>query len=231
MKKAFTMIELIMVIVVAGILAAVALPKLGETSLHEAVDQIVSHIRYTQHLAMQDDKFDPSDADWYKGRWQILFNKDANTNQRWAYTIYSDLSHTGNPDPNEVAKNPQNQEQLLTGGFSGAINADSKEATKRLNIGKKYGIKSVVFANNCSTPTSVAGKRSTRLAFDNYGRPLYGRLSSFADPYGTATQNRLIQTRCEILICTTDPCPAADGDTRRTIVVEPETGYVHVKPI
>ncbi|MDQ7060006.1 MAG: type II secretion system protein [Sulfurimonas sp.] len=66
MKKAFTMIELIFVLVVVGILAAVILPRTKTNPLQEAAIQLLSHIRYTQHLALVDDVYDANDANWYK---------------------------------------------------------------------------------------------------------------------------------------------------------------------
>ena len=65
MKKAFTMLELVFVIVIIGILAVVAMPSFQRDTLQEAGNQIISHIRYTQHLAMMDDKFNPADATWF----------------------------------------------------------------------------------------------------------------------------------------------------------------------
>lgn len=73
MKKAFTMIELVFVIVVIGILAAVIIPNTRTNPLYEAATQLVSHIRYTQHLGMVDDKFDSGNANWHRNRWQIRF--------------------------------------------------------------------------------------------------------------------------------------------------------------
>ncbi|MCJ7766548.1 MAG: type II secretion system GspH family protein [Thiovulaceae bacterium] len=70
-KSAFTMIELIIVIVVAGILAAVMIPRLERDSLREAANQLVRHIQYTQHLAMVDDVYDAGDTSWYQNRWSI----------------------------------------------------------------------------------------------------------------------------------------------------------------
>ena len=50
MKHAFTMIELVFVIVIAGILSAMIASSFDGNNLRQAADQIVSHIRYTQHL-------------------------------------------------------------------------------------------------------------------------------------------------------------------------------------
>jgi len=58
-KSAFTMIELILVIVVLGILAALAMPRVDRDSRQEAADNILSAIRYTQHLALMDNKTNP----------------------------------------------------------------------------------------------------------------------------------------------------------------------------
>ncbi len=53
--KAFTTIELIMVVVISGIMMAIVLPKLGDVSsidLYSVARQVKSDIRYTQELAM-----------------------------------------------------------------------------------------------------------------------------------------------------------------------------------
>ena len=62
MKKAFTMLELVFVIVVAGIIAAVVIPNTKTNPAQEAAIQLLSHIRYTQHLAMVDDKYDSTET-------------------------------------------------------------------------------------------------------------------------------------------------------------------------
>ncbi|RUM66358.1 MAG: type II/IV secretion system protein, partial [Sulfurimonas sp.] len=122
MRIAFTMLELIIVIVIIGVLAAGVRPLFQRDLLAEAAHQVAFHLRYTQHLAMVDNKFNPNDAQWYKARWQIFFTKAKGADNHWAYTIFSDgAGHTGNPDLSEVATNPLDQNRLLTGGYSGNL--------------------------------------------------------------------------------------------------------------
>lgn len=73
MKKAFTMLELVFVLVVIGILAAVIIPRTRTNPVQESAINLLSMVRYTQHLALVDDKYDKSTT-WYKNRWQIRFN-------------------------------------------------------------------------------------------------------------------------------------------------------------
>lgn len=213
LKKAFTMLELVFVIVVAGILAAVLIPKINNNRLHEAADQLVSHIRYTQHLAMMGDKFDANNASWYKTRWQLLFSESAGSNNKYAYTIFSDTSggSSGNPDPAEMAKNPEDSSRLLTGGFSGSIVYGSdKRITKSLNIGTKYGITDVSFQGGCAIGVSK------RIAFDYLGRPLKGNAATHTSAY---MKDRLVKEQCNITL--------TNDVGNITISVEPETGYAY----
>lgn len=70
-KSAFTLLELIIVIVVAGILAAVMIPRLERDNLREAAEQVVRHIQYAQHLSMMNDVYDAGNPNWYQNRWSI----------------------------------------------------------------------------------------------------------------------------------------------------------------
>ena len=213
MKKAFTMMELVFVIVVVGILSYFVSTGFQRNPLQEAADQLVTHIRYTQHLAMMDDKFDPNDNDWYKERWQLVFNSDANTYNLWAYTIFSDGNKNANPNLtlNEVAINPTDTTKFLTGGYAGIILSDGVGATKEMNLGMKYGVTAITFSASCQ----FGG--SQRISFDYLGRPLKGVPSGFTSIYQA---NRLINTQCQITL--------TDGIANIIIAIEPETGYTHI---
>lgn len=120
-KPAFTMLELVFVIVVLGILAALAMPRLDRDLRQEAKDNILSAIRYTQHLAMMDDKTVPGTA-WQANLWKISFQNDGSY-----YTISSGA--TVAPDP---------------------INGQAMDGTSpNTLIGKKYSVDSV--SGGCST--------------------------------------------------------------------------------
>lgn len=226
MKKAFTMIELVFVMVVVGIITSIAFSRFQRDNLYEAANQVVNHIRYTQHLAMQDDKFNPNDRFWYKGRWQIHFSKTSGSNKQWAYTLFSDSkgNHTGNPDPTEVAINPADTSKKLTGGYSGTsiIKYDDKEATKRLNIGAYYEIRDVDFTGGCK----VSVKRE-RISFDYQGRPLFDNPRNLIAPYRSASGNKLIKQRCIISLCLSTCTTALDSE-KIDIAIEPETGYTYI---
>lgn len=215
MKRAFTLIELVLVIVVIGIISAVMVPRINRSTLNDAAHQIISHIRYTQHLAMLDNKFDPDDPQWFKRRWQLDFRDPASDNVY--YTIYQDLNLNGSASTvvskNEIAKNPLNPKQLLT-----ALSANSAVNSKEMLLSKKYGITSITFSSSCS----YSG--SQRISFDYLGRPLYGNPKSLNTIYNNnfgSTGVRLIKNRCVITL--TD----VENNTAQ-IAIEPETGYVYM---
>ncbi len=121
MKKAFTMIELVFVIVVIGILAAVIIPSTRTNPAQEAAIQLLSHIRYTQHLAIVDDKYDATDVNWFQNRWQIRFTNNT-------YSIVSDNNTVFAVDPSNSSENIQNidlgDQYSATISFNGSCNTD-----------------------------------------------------------------------------------------------------------
>ena len=216
MKKAFSLLELIIIIVVVGIISAAFLSKDGRDPLAEAALQVASHIRYTQHLAMMDDKYSLTDNQWYKGRWQIVFGSNVGSDNKPAYTIFADKNgYSGDPSTTEIAKNPANPKQLMTGGYTGSPYLDITNSNflgmKTLNLGKTYGVTSYELKDGCS---------GARISFDHLGRPLKGDNSTLSGPYKAGTR-RLIKDDCHIVL--------GNGSKTITITVKPETGYVKVE--
>ncbi|SFV55244.1 Putative periplasmic ATP /GTP-binding protein [hydrothermal vent metagenome] len=149
-REAFTMIEMIFVIIVMGILAAVAIPRFDRDLRQEAKDNYLSAIRYTQHMALMDDKTNPFDADWQTKYWTISI--DGSTG---SYSISSKVdSSTTN-----YAVDPTNG-KLMNGLDSGSPSTLA---------GKRHGIDTVVASGGCSGPN---------IMFDHLGRPFDGTVAS-----------------------------------------------------
>ena len=205
MKKAFTMLELVFVIVVMGILAAAIIPSTRTNPLQEAAIQVLSHIRYTQHLAMVDDKYDASKPDWYRARWQIYFKHDDGD---VVYSIYSnkgldDMSTSTNPTAGEIAKDPMSSKDLT---------GDSMYSTtmiKSMNLSKHYGVS----ISDMDTFMSGGCSQKRRLFFDHLGRPL---LKSNTEPY-----EELLTSPCILTLTHSD-------ETSLEIEIEQETGYARI---
>ena len=240
MKKAFTMVELVFVIILVGILSFFISESLQRNTLQEAADQVISHIRYTQHLAMMDEKFIPNATVshyknavqqnketqfWYKGRWQILFfnvNGETPNNSFTAYAIFSDSPSTtagnnqydGNPNQSnnfhEVARNPNDNMRYLIGANHASFTLGTAFLTKNMNLNETYGISQVTFAGGCNT--------ANRVTFDYLGRPFQGNSSTMTSSYGN---NRLIVSDCNITL-------AKENGQNIVITVSPETGYSYI---
>lgn len=219
--NAFTMLELIFVIVVAGIIIALAMPRMDDSNLRQAADQVVRHIQYTQHLAMMDDKFDDGESNWFNRRWTLRFQPNVvfggkPFNNAWTYTIFSDLPNFAghHPDLNGMARNPLDTNKFLSGGYDNTLSPEDSRAMKELQLNKNFGIQNITFSGGCRANVQY-------LHFDYLGRPM----NSFPNnaPYETVTPgwHKLLTARC--IITLTD----ASGNNVQ-IGVEPETGYAHI---
>ncbi|AVK80885.1 Tfp pilus assembly protein FimT/FimU [Campylobacter fetus] len=230
MKKAFTLIELVIVLVIVGIMAFFTVPKLNRNDLRLAADQIVSHIRYTQHLAIIDDKFNQSDPDWYKKRWIFEFT-NINTQNKikgicentncWRYNVYSDK--TGSTNLNSIgqaAKDPENSSKRLTAGFSpnSMSNTILKQLNLKLNLTHTYNINAIKFSDGCLAQRSNVG---IKIRFDELGLPYDGNPDK---PYG---QSFIDKTTGKV-----SPCTIKLIHTNNDCIfikVTPITGFAYVE--
>lgn len=215
MRRGFTVIEIIFVVTIVAILIGIAAPRLlQKDDLSLAADQVINHIRYTQHLALMEDRFDPNNNLWFREGWQIAFHRNTGSNGKWAYSVFVDQNGNRNPNVslNELASHPLDRNKLMTGGFD-TLELGDPRVDEKLCIECAYDVTLAFdFPNN-----------SYRLAFDELGRPYTG--------YSNNNPPTLIQLN-----------PASDrtwltqtghitithqsGDTAR-ICIEPETGYTH----
>lgn len=236
-KRAFTLIELIFVVVLIGIMSSVAASYFREDKLALATYQVLEHIRYTQHLAMSDHKFDPKDARfktmsgyvatnkgmYYRGWWQIRFVKQMNGIPKIVgYSVYSDIDREGNIDLVNLknpAINPSDgfmMTTVLRKSFSDPESEDNN-VSREMNMLLTYSITDITFSNNCQPVgfTRVANSVGV-VAFDEKGRPYFGIANNAQkNPY----QYKLTAD-CNITL-------TQDGK-KAIITVHPETGYAEI---
>ncbi len=211
------MLELVFVIVIIGILSTFISPNFQRDTLTEAANQIVSHIRYTQHLAMMDNKFDPTDPNWFRKRWQIEFTdseEGAPNGGNSVYSIFTDEDEDGIMDDGtvEMAQNPLHPSKFLTGWMSADNSFREDQYTRDLDLTDTYGITNVGFSSGC-------GVNTIRILFDNLGRP-YGTDTNIAT-LASATA-RLITSQCQITLTNSDA-------ESKVVLIEPETGYTYIQ--
>jgi len=178
--KAFTLLELVFVIVVLGILAALALPRMDRDLRQEAADNVLSAIRYTQHLALIDDKTDPFNPNWQQELWTIRFQTDGSF-----YTISSNTNHGTNVDHDEAAIDPINGKYMYS-----SDSIIGNDESPNIFLARKYGVKDITF--------TVGGTDTTKhIAFGHFGRPfksgIYSNLNNTYAGYMNANCNITIK--------------------------------------
>ena len=169
------MLELVFVIVVIGILAAVFIPRFERDNAGEAAYQIARHIRLAQHHALMEDKYDSSN-DWNKEMWQIAFtHSDAHNGD--CYDVYSDRDRGGNVDSDdEPAIDPLTRKKLYSNNCN-----EGSDTNDNVLLWKSFGVDSVSFSAGC-----YPNGANKYIAFDHIGRP-YGAIGSLLTQNCTLT--------------------------------------------
>ena len=210
-RPAFTMIELMLVIIVLGILASLAIPRLDRDLRQEVADNVLSSIRYTQHLALMDDKSQTMDNGWNQEFWTIRFSSDGNNG--YFYTISSNTDHNTNVDKNETAIDPTNGYYFYNAAGNDVIDSDE---TPSIFLGKNFGVDSVKFSGGC-------GSNNTKhIAFDHLGRPYKSGIfsgSNLFQGYMTA----------DCIITFGFLSDASQDDLNMSIRIVKETGYAYIQ--
>lgn len=220
LSLSFTMVELIFVIIIISILSIYIVPNFHRKvplyidgkdtgrevspELIQAANQVLRHIRYTRHLAMIDNKFDPRDPKWFMQRWRIFFR---NQNGQMTYSIFSDEDKDVSPEQDEAAVDSLTNQKL----YAHTNYNQDIERNEYVRIGVRYGVSDVEFSDECE-PISGTGTTTGNIIFDFLGRPYY----SMTDI--SLTYDYLLQDICSIRISN------LDGDNIY-ICITPETGY------
>lgn len=210
-KSAFTMLELVFVIVVLGILAAIAMPRLDRDLKQEAADNILSDIRYVQHLALMDDKHRFDDPNWQKSFWKIMFGTCSTGTDKF-YMLGSDDDMDGGAsgffDQDESAIDPTNGKSMFWVNGTDCNDGGDNTVSDRIFLTHKFGIKDISTSGGCAN--------NQYLGFDHYGRPHNGFTGS-TSPNSAS----YMSTACTFTFTMSD-------DDTFDITIEPETGFAYI---
>ena len=211
-KSAFTLIELVFVIIVLGILASLAMGRMERDLKQEASETILSHIRLAQQLALSDNKHrSDNNARWQRAYWRFQFtNCNFNGDVMPIYSIGSGKLDNGELSKLRSAINPINGKYLYATCNASTIGDD---VSKDIFIGKHFGVKKLEL-KKCITPQYTG---------QNFGFDYLGRLHVGIDTYGgTADFNRLATRDCNLTVTMSD-------DDTFSIIIENETGYSYIE--
>lgn len=205
-RSAFTMLELVFVIVALGILAAVAMPRFDRDRTQEAADSVLSDIRYTQHMALSDFRKDFGDDDWQMSFWKIQFE---GCSDNGIYVgIGSDKDYEGDTDKSEAALDPANGLPMFWQNTAACENGGDNTVSDRIFLTKKYGVTSVSSSGGC------AGLK--HIGFDHLGRPHVSFTATTSPKYAS-----YMKTACVFTF-------NVSGASSFSISIEPETGFAQI---
>lgn len=193
MKKAFSMIEMVFVIVMLGILAAVSVMYIPNTYLQQAADSLINNLKYAKTLAQSDDRYytmgDNSLPDsvsketqmryWKAGMWQVQFHLSGNIAD--SYSIYADTGRNatttnfdGRPMAGDlIAKDPINKACLSGYSQNNLPSECNNNIAREVRLTESYGVnvKEVDLQDNCKENNTF------RVYFDSNGMPYCGAVN------------------------------------------------------
>ncbi|SFV57626.1 Putative periplasmic ATP /GTP-binding protein [hydrothermal vent metagenome] len=198
-KSAFTMIELVFVIVILGILSSLAMGRMDRDLKQEASETILSHIRLAQQLALRDNKHRSDNSpNWQRAYWQIDFDCIASSCR---YIVGSDKDLNTSIDKTESAIDPTDGKYLWNYGTTGI------DMSNKVLLKNKFGIHAITLSGGCENNNSIA--------FDYLGRPQLD-ISKATNSFSSYMDND----------CNLTFTMSIDGkDDNFTITIESETGH------
>lgn len=209
MRYAFSLLELVFVLVLIGILSIALLPSNDRDSIGEAAHNVARHIRLAQHYALMEDRAleesqNPPQG-WQETMWRLTFINGA---AGLCYRVFADRDGGGNADADERAIDPFN-------GMTVWSNTCQDIATSNPDVllWKKYGITNV----NVNCPNFNPPRQ--HIAFNHFGRP--GQVKPFG---GNPSTFNPIPFDCNITL-------TANDGRQATITIERETGYTRATRI
>jgi prepilin-type N-terminal cleavage/methylation domain-containing protein len=180
-KSAFTLIELIFVIIVLGILASLAMDRMDRDIKTEASETILADIRLAHQLALRDNKHLPdNNSSWQKAYWRVDFNID--DNYRYAVVSDRDLSSSITKDESAI--------DASTGKYLYNDLSNDSSLSKKVLLEEKFSIMDINSSGGCDLDEE---KQVISIAFD-----YLGRVHSNAFSYEDANFSNILTDDCNL---------------------------------
>lgn len=208
MKKSFTLIEIIIVIVIIAILSSIVSPDNNIDITNEASAQIISHIRYTQQLGLKDNKHRQDyDKQWQNGYWKWSWTNCSKDSGSF-YTITSNEDLTGSISKTDSIFDQATGEYLyLNKNYCGNRDSSIDESTD-IDLYKRFGIEHIYSSGGCSKVQNIS--------FDYFGRPHSGNYNN-----NSLFFQHILHEDCILTF-------QYDSDKNFSITITAQTGYTYL---
>lgn len=203
MKKAFSFLELILVVSILVIVLTFFIPKKTTNKLDELVNRIVLQLQQTRYIALIDSKYSNSNQKWFKQRWTMKFFRCKKEIGGIYYSIYSDKNMSGHPSASESLKDPLTNKNI----YSSNSCSNNKENSKYVLLTKNFQIQTVGIS--CNSTSSLG-----QISF-GYDGKVYSKLSNIAN----ASEMYEITDNCFLKFID-------NSNNSKIIEVSPITGYI-----
>jgi len=218
-RNAFSMIELLIVMVVIGILATYSIPRLQRDIRSEAINHILGMIRYTQNLALHDKKHSDTNTTWQRSFWRFEIQKCNNSNDLF-YKIGTDINFNKGISRAESAIDPSNSKYIFWDSRKdcpkNSKDALMEQVSPNIFLTQKYGINGVTFS--CQINNNHQVNTYPYISFDNFGRPIKSWSSYTPNYWGYVVSD------CTITFTFKDT-----SINPFTIIVPKESGYAYLQ--
>ena len=207
MRKGFSIIELVLIIIILSVLSTAGIMYMPDNKLRQAADSLISNLKYTKILAQTDDRYYsmhdgsmPSSVNlnkqmenWRKGMWQFQIHLDG-SNARGSYSIYADTARTSNTtnfdgrpmDGDLIAKDPINMSCLSGYTISNLPKECENNISREVRLSEIFGVNKI----DITLDGSCKENGTARILFDNKGMPYCGRT-----PIKMKTTSKIILTK------------------------------------
>lgn len=204
MKKSFTILELIIVLLLLSLLYTSFIPKTNTNNIYELKNRLILQLKYLRYKALTDSKYDESDSKWHKKRWSFkIFNCNKNKDGVY-YVMYSDTNNSGLIKGDEALDDPLSNKNIYSAHQCIPNNSNSKYVL----LSDNFNIKEI--SATCKSTDAIV-----QISFGFDGN-IYSRLSNDDGD----SNNYKLEEKCIINII--------DKDSNKiSITVENKTGFIY----